>query len=256
MLTAAIRAGFIDLNPLSPVGVRAPRGRRSQVKHIEHSDLTRLLEHLDGSVLGRLVLLMFATGVRPGEALAARWRDIDLDGGTWHVSGTLRRAPASGDETSKLVISSTKTPGSDDVIPLAAAAVAVLTEHRRLQAAERACKSDWENHDLVFCTGRGRPLAASNVLRALKRQAERAGVPDVSLHRLRHSAATAMLEEGVSAAATSRMLRHAYRNAVRTGSRKNRHWVWLYLSTRATTWTRSPSDRELRSPAPVRWRSM
>lgn len=215
LLNEAVRLGELHANPLSPVGVRAPRGKRATVKHIEDDDLDVLLDHLQRAgqqELYSLVLVLYLTGARSGEALGARWSDIDLARSTWHISGTMNRGRAAPGEPTRLHRSeTTKTKASDASIPLSAAAVAELQRHRARQEARCRAAARWDDeHDLVFATRTGRPLAASNVLRALKREAALAGLTaGVTLHRLRHSAATSMLEEGVSAAATSRMLRHS-----------------------------------------------
>ena len=53
-------------------------------------------------------------------------------------------------------------------------------------------------------------LDPSNVLRAMRAPAARAGLDHVTVHALRHSAGTAMLEAGVHLkAAVSELLRHS-----------------------------------------------
>jgi len=126
---------------------------------------------------------------------------------------------------------------------LAASAVEVLLEQRtRLEQqrcnAERERRS-WADLDLVFATRSGTPLALGNVLRKLKLQANRAGVTeDVTLHRLRHTAATALLEEGVSIAVTSKLLRHT-RLATTTD-------IYSHMTRRIATGAADALDARLR----------
>ena len=49
----------------------------------------------------------------------------------------------------------------------------------------------------------------SNVLREIKRAAENAGLERITVHALRHSAATAMLEAGIHLRGVSDLLGHA-----------------------------------------------
>lgn len=183
LLNEAVRLGELHANPLSPVGVRAPRGKRATVKHIEDDDLDVLLDHLQRAGQQELyslvlVLVLYLTGARSGEALGARWSDIDLARSTWHISGTMKRGRAAPGEPTRLLRSDkTKTKASDSSIPLSVAAVAELERHRARQEARKRAAARWDDeHDLVFTTRTGRPLAASNVLRALKREAALAGL--------------------------------------------------------------------------------
>lgn len=53
-----------------------------------------------------------------------------------------------------------------------------LTEHHAQQAKQRLqAGKRWEDHDLVFATGTGRPLDAHNVGRSVRRITKKAGVP-------------------------------------------------------------------------------
>ena len=61
----------------------------------------------------------------------------------------------------------------------------------------------------MFTTETGRPMDPRNVLRAMTRAADRAGLVGVNVHTLRHSAATAWLEAGVNIKAVSTLLGHA-----------------------------------------------
>ncbi len=211
VLNEAIRDGLLERNPLSATGVRAPKGERGRPSAL--SDGTIPLRQMDGTWLYPLVVLMYLTAVRPGEAVGVRWADLDLEAGTWDISRTIARVPKDDGDATTLGFLEPKTPSSKAPIALAASAVEVLLEQRtRLEQqrcnAERERRS-WADLDLVFATRSGTPLALGNVLRKLKLQANRAGVTeDVTLHRLRHTAATALLEEGVSIAVTSKLLRH------------------------------------------------
>jgi hypothetical protein len=61
----------------------------------------------------------------------------------------------------------------------------------------------------VFVTDIGEPCDPRNALRALKSAADKAGLEDIGLHTLRHSAASAMLSNGVPITVVSQILGHA-----------------------------------------------
>ena len=67
-----------------------------------------------GSRYRDVLVLIAATGMRSGEALALRWTDVDLDAGLLTVRGTLGRVGG------KLVVSEPKTDRSRRTVPLGA----------------------------------------------------------------------------------------------------------------------------------------
>ncbi|WP_245551276.1 tyrosine-type recombinase/integrase [Nocardia paucivorans] len=93
---------------------------------------------------------------------------------------------------------------------VAAARALILREHRKRQMEERfAAGSQWRETGLVFTTSLGGPIEPRNVNRMFHRLCEKAGVPQVRLHDLRHSCATLLFTMGVDAATVQRILQHS-----------------------------------------------
>lgn len=68
----------------------------------------------------------------------------------------------------------------------------------------------WEDGNLVFANTLGRPINARELLRAdFYPLLERAGLPRVRFHDLRHTAATLMLTQGVHPKIVSERLGHS-----------------------------------------------
>jgi integrase len=63
--------------------------------------------------------------------------------------------------------------------------------------------------DLVFATTDGGPILPANLLRSFRRIVQRAGVPPITFHALRHTHATLLLKEGTHAKIVSERLGHA-----------------------------------------------
>ncbi len=86
----------------------------------------------------------------------------------------------------------------------------MLLEHRARQRErmERA-GALWEDYDLVFTTGLGRPLAPRNVARAFKALCQRADVPAITLHKGRHTHSTTLIAAGVPIGVVSQQLGHS-----------------------------------------------
>jgi len=168
----------------------------------------------------------------------------DLKAGTWDISRTIARVPRDDGDGTKLGFSEPKTPSSKARTALAASAVEVLLLEQRTRLEQQRCHAErerrsWVDLDLVFATRSGTPLALGNVLRKLKLQANRAGVTeDVTLHRLRHTAAAALLEEGVSISVTGKLLRHT-RLATTTD-------IYSHMTERIATGAADALDARLR----------
>jgi integrase len=207
-LNDAVNDGLLLGNPLNRV--RAPRTDTSKVLPLTGEQVAVLLRGLEGKPLFTLVLLMLATGARPGEALGASWADVDLERGQWHISRTLGRVPVDAElRRTRLAFTKTKTPASTATVALPAVAVTELRRHRLVQARQRLLAPVWGDADLVFATAVGTPLEARNVRRELQAIAAAADLGrSVRLHDLRHTAASALMAEGVRIEVTSKLLRH------------------------------------------------
>jgi integrase len=69
--------------------------------------------------------------------------------------------------------------------------------------------NEWQENDLIFPSPIGTPLDSSNVVKAYKRSLEKAGLPNIRFHDLRHTAATLMLQEGINPKIVQERLGHA-----------------------------------------------
>lgn len=206
-LNDAVTDGLLPANPLR--AVRAPRRSASSARPLTTGEVSALLAAAHADRMYPLLLLMLATGARPGEALAAAWSQLDLESGTWRIDRTLTRHQ-DDEGRSTLRFKGTKTVSSNATVTLPLVAVVELRRHRTQQAAERLAAPHWDDPDLVFTTRLGTPLESRNVLRRLKEMAAGSGIArNVRLHDLRHTAASGLLAEGVDIAITSKLLRHS-----------------------------------------------
>jgi integrase len=152
----------------------------------------------------RAVLL--TAGLRPSEALALRWSDLDLDGGELRVvrNSAARRTARRGGR------------GREDgegppVVPLVPVIVQALARHHDRQAVERLVAGEgYSDRGLVFADPRGGALRGGGMykyfwlpmLRRLK-------LPTVRLYDARHRAATMLLEGGGPMKVVQEVLGHS-----------------------------------------------
>ena len=158
-------------------------------------------------------------GLRRSELLALRWRAVDLDHCTLTVEAGLVEADG------QLVWSAGKNTRSRRRIPIDTSTRDALRTHRDLQHAERdRAGSVWQDHDLVVATHVGGPVRPRNYSHTLDRLVARTGLPRLTSHGLRHTAATHMVANAsdlgeVRAAAellghSPEMLMHTYAHAL------------------------------------------
>lgn len=152
-----------------------------------------------------IFLTLLGTGLREGEALALRWSNVNFRERTAKVTETVVRITGQG-----LTFTDPKTKKSRRVVPLPKELAAVLRLHRIHQAKERLKAGDkYQNNDLVFCTDIGRPIEARNLIRVFHRIRDKLGFSkDLTVHSLRHTFATRLLEERIDLKTVSELLGH------------------------------------------------
>lgn len=194
MLRLAMQKKVIAVNPAGPDSMDAPPKTEAEFVPLETDEWKRVLAKAEGKRNAARWTVALALGLRQGEALALRWSDIDLVGGSLRVERTVYRLPGKG-----LVFGDPKTKGSKREAALPATLLAALKAHRKEQLEERLIAGDrWdEEADLVFPNSFGRVVDPSTDRKAWKALLTEAGVDHVRLHDARHTAATMMLLQGI-----------------------------------------------------------
>lgn len=168
-------------------------------------EIDRVLAGSRDDRLHALAVVLLLLGLRSGEARALRWEDVDLDGGSLTVSGTLEELPGAG-----RIRKEPKNEGSARTIPLIPRVVEALKSHRKLQAEEQLAARGWDNTDgYVFTTTVGTPIGSRNALRWWKGLLAGVDVEPRRIHAARHSAASYLLAKGVPLELVSRILGHS-----------------------------------------------
>jgi integrase len=198
-LQRGLEAGVVTRNVAKLV--HPPKQDREERRPFTVEQVAALFEASADDPIGPLVVLSASTGLRQGEALGLRWDDIDLEAGVLSVRHTL-------DVTTRQ-LAPTKTDRSRRVIHLPAVALAAIREQRRRQLEDRLrAGARWHGDGFVFASKLGTALDARNVIHRYHAIRERAGLPNLPWHHLRHFAATALLEAGEDLFVVSRILGH------------------------------------------------
>ena len=138
-------------------------------------ELETFEDHRDGEA----IRVAAYSGLRLGELLAVRWRDVDWTGSALTISRSL----SSG-------VEGTTKSGHVRRVPMADQAVAALD---RLSQRDDFTSAD----DYVFCNARGRPLDGSALRRRYKRARDAAGLRPLRWHDLRHTFGSLLVAGGV-----------------------------------------------------------
>lgn len=172
-----------------------------------------LLAAARGTRLEAFVALGLAVGLRPGESLALRWEDVDLEAGTVAIGGTLHRVigkEADPDGLPALERSDPKTAKSRRVVGLIEPARSALVAQRKRQAEwQLAAGSAWRKTGYVITTEVGHPVDPRSMRRSFDRLTVKTLGESWTPHEMRHSAASLMFAEGQEMKMVSDMLGHS-----------------------------------------------
>lgn len=202
-LAQAVTWRRLAINP-ADAGLHLPRQVRKPFKTWSEAEARRFLEVSADDRLAALWALMLSTGMRRGETLGLRWEDVDLAAGRLSVVQhvvVVKNRPA---------IHEIKTPASRRSVALYPDVVAVLRRHAVRQKQDRLLAGPaWQETGLVFTTAIGTVLHPRNVRRSFDQLVAKAGVPAITLHDLRHTAATLALKAAAHPKLVQEMLGHA-----------------------------------------------
>lgn len=168
----------VKRNPVR--GIPRPAFNNARDRFLTSEEAARLLKATDSSInpqLRNIVGLLLLTGARKRELLDARWEHVDLDRKVWFIP-------------------TTKT-GKPRHVPLSQAAIDIINGLTRYE------KCPW----LLPNPKSKKPF--TDIKHPWDTARRAAGLPDLHLHDLRHSAASFMINAGIDLFAVGRILGHA-----------------------------------------------
>lgn len=186
--------------------VEPPRADDPDRRWLVPDEARQFLIAAKGEPLEALYILAITTGMRQAEILGLRWDVVDLEHGVLAVLRTVYSTQTQG-----IVWGDTKNTRSRRSIALPPLVVDALRRHKERQALVRAAAGKrWQEQNLVFTTSVGGPICRHNFLqRHFHPFLERAKLPRIRFHDLRHSAASLLGSLSTSPKVVQELLGHS-----------------------------------------------
>lgn len=226
-LDIAVEQELIISNPATKkVGnknqINLPKIPKPKIKHMTADDAAAFLEAIRDDYMYSAIVTDLAIGVRRGELLGLKWKDIDFKKGTVLVRRQLVRKTSGECKLEERV----KTDTGYRELQLPPEIITLLKIHKQQQLKQKQelmgiedsskvveikpvkTKKDPQAEDLVFCWPDGRWYTPDHFYRHLQRLLEKHGFEKLSVHGLRHTYATLAVALGIDISVLSKNMGH------------------------------------------------
>jgi integrase len=209
--TYAEEKNFTDYNPVAKTKLKARdrdkyrKENKETYKAVRKEDRAAFLGAISKHYFWKpLCLTGMFCGLRIGEILALKWRDIDLENGIISIENSVTQVctfDAEGNVTDrKTVIGDTKTAASERENPMADVAVNALKEYKNRRKLEEALlgKTLTAPSDIVFSTNDGglRTYWGTHTLFSRFLEKHKLQGKGIHFHTLRHTFSNMLFEAG------------------------------------------------------------
>jgi integrase len=176
-----------------------------EAKPLTAEQANDLLETTKNDPYAAIFVVALSLGLRHGEINALRWENIDLNTGLLHVRVQLKRIKGKG-----VLLCELKTKKSKRSLRMPRFVIDALLRRQIIQEAQRIkAGAKWKQTGFVFTGPRGDVIAPEKINEVHKEMLQRANLPHVRFHDLRHSCATLLLSKGVTLKMIQEILGHA-----------------------------------------------
>ena len=240
VLSFACESDYIENNICIGKGIRKPQQTADTDKAIPLDVIQQYVTALESAPLhDRLFFhLTLNAGMRKGEVLGLDWSNIDLDNNTICIVDNSQYIPGQG-----IIFQTTKRKASDRTLTIPAYVTDMLREMKRLQIeqqlkagkcwkanpenpAEKYCEAHntcsrpctgfcskncrlFKETNRVFTNELGHPVHPDTPRKSLQKIGAKAGLPSITLHGLRHTAASLFIKDGNAITDVAAFLGHS-----------------------------------------------
>lgn len=202
----AVRQGYLKDTPCKNVILPSKSYiKKEERKYLLEDELPRFLSLFEGySVLNTIVKVLLHTGMRSGEVLGLQWSDLDFEKRIIHVNHNLSYVG------NKFILTTPKTKGSRRNIYINDSLLEILTEHERHQKMlNHMLGKDCKHPEMVFTSELGNYKDRSCLNTSFRKVLKGTEFEFMTLHCLRHSNATFLLNKGLDLKVVSEHLGHS-----------------------------------------------
>lgn len=210
VMNFAVKQDIIPKNYLNNVTLpKVTKNKKENVLNIEEQKT--FLNYLKSVNHNHLMLYKFVlnTGVRNGELRALTWEDIDFEEGLLYINKSCKERK---NKEGKWVyeVGSTKTKASVRVVPIPQNILSDLKKYKKEQNIKLLKYRDViENNNLIFPNTTGGFLNGSGLNTQLTRILKKINIKHTTLHGLRHTYATNLINLGVNPKTVSILMGHS-----------------------------------------------
>lgn len=211
-LNYAEKKEIIKKNPF--VNVDPIKVEKRQITVLNEEEIKKFLKAIEGTRFEAVYVLLITVGLRVGEVLGLSWYNIDSKNNRIWIDKTIQRVRVFDEHLNKirseLIINAPKTQKSMREIYLLDTTMKALGKHKIGQDEEKRKVGDtYIDKDFVFATATGKLIDPKNFSRSFKKILKSANLPNIRVHDLRHTFATAALENDMQMKVLQEILGHA-----------------------------------------------
>lgn len=198
----ALKEGLIPFNPAERA--QPPKLVKKDPNYFQPTTVVKIIEALESEPLKWrcAIHLLMVTGIRRGELLALRWKNIDFKASTIFICANVLYSVDRG-----VYLDTPKTPKSIRLISVPRDTIELLEELRQEQLKRQA--EAGVAVDFVFCQETGeKPLHPDSLGDWLTKFAKRHDLPHLNPHGFRHSMASLLISEGMDIVTVAARLGH------------------------------------------------
>ncbi|HEU5097593.1 MAG TPA: site-specific integrase [Roseiflexaceae bacterium] len=206
-IRVALLIAFEDkrIDWLPPKTLKLPRVEEVERRALAMEECNKLIDYATNLRLAMMFKTYISTGMRESELIGLLWEMIDWQRKEINLTSQLKslreekrweRMPLKNRKRRRI-------PVDDDYL-------AELRAHRVRQMEEKLRRGEeWKENGLVFPTSVGTPFSPRNLIDDLERDAKKAEIGKVTVHELRHTAGSLMLQAGKTMTTVNKILGHS-----------------------------------------------
>ena len=201
----ALKQGRVMFNPCEKV--ETPKRERRIAEILQPEEVTHMLNLLEKEPMKWRVYihLLLVSGARRGEIAGLKWDKVDFDSNCIEISNNLLYNSKDG-----VYETTPKTEDSVRFIKMPVQTMNFLRMWKKQCDMLRITNLEfWNDTGYVLIQDNGEPIHPQSVSRWFERFCARNDLPKISLHKLRHTSASILIESGASITTVSQRLGHS-----------------------------------------------